>query len=288
MFCVPPLHCSVQSPNQLNHIELRKLSRPEDDITAPVTSWLETCTAMIEIEYFGLIVLMNDNWLKHEILNIFRSPHRIRIDGFQSSLHLTLSRVICLLCTWVWAYIWSGILIPRIEVSGVPTFNHLWDETRAGWGWKLSPVFYSLLNYLRRRGFDVSENKFTKQMSTVHSAQLKFLQLKFLLFTINEMINKREESISEFKDGTSEVSCQVSLYSGDMWTVRPGWEAGEGRREGGREGRREEGVVMIIAVLPGMWWCAGGGGRLSDYQLMTDQGSGPGSCLTILTTQSTP
>ena len=89
-------------------------------------------------------------------------------------------------------------------------------------------------------------------MSTVHSAQLKFLQLKFLLFTINEMINKREESISEYKDGPSEVSCQVSLYSGDMWTVRPemrGWRGGEEEREGGREG-----VVMIIAVLPGMWW----------------------------------
>ena len=80
-------------------------------------------------------------------------------------------------------------------------------------------------------------------MSTVHSAQLKFLQLKFLLFTINEMINKREESISEYKDGTNEVSCQVSLYSGDMWTVRPGMRCWEGR---------EEGFVMIIAVLPGM------------------------------------
>ena len=68
--------------------------------------------------------------------------------------------------------------------------------------------FYSLLNYLRRRGFDVSENKFTKQMSTVHSAQLKFLQLKFLLFTINEMINKREESISEYKDGMSVTSAR--------------------------------------------------------------------------------
>ena len=45
------------------------------------------------------------------------------------------------------------------------------------------------------RGFDVSENKFTKQMSTVHSAQLKFLQLKFLLFTINEMINKKEKKV---------------------------------------------------------------------------------------------